>query len=160
MVDTVTISRREAFSFTLARKLLAHYKATPLHLDMRSVLDKIAESLEGEVTIEPDASTWEACPRGPGADRSRSLGAAGVVHRAEGGSPGHILVGDGRHGTGIPLPVPAGVREQTVDIGVPVGQPAEGLWDQHSALEEVAATGRLVQEGGEDHIHHLPAVVL
>ena len=50
----VSISRREAFSFALARKLLVHYEGTPLHLDMRSVLDKIAESLEGDVTIEPD----------------------------------------------------------------------------------------------------------
>lgn len=50
----VRISRREAFSFALARKLLAHYEGTPLHLDMRSVLDKIAESLEGDITIEPD----------------------------------------------------------------------------------------------------------
>ena len=50
----VRISRKEAFSFGLARKLLAHYEGTPLHLDMRSVLDKIAESMEGEVTIEPD----------------------------------------------------------------------------------------------------------
>ena len=50
----VTISRREAFSFALARKLLSNYEGTPLHLDMRSVLDKIAESLEGDVTIEPD----------------------------------------------------------------------------------------------------------
>ena len=48
------ISRKEAFSFGLARKLLAHYEGTPLHLDMRSVLDKIAESLEHDVTIEPD----------------------------------------------------------------------------------------------------------
>ncbi len=39
----VSISRREAFSFALARRLLAHYEGTPLHLDMRSVLDKIAE---------------------------------------------------------------------------------------------------------------------
>ncbi len=46
----VRISRREAFSFALARKLLAHYEGTPLHLDMRAVLDKIAESLEGEVS--------------------------------------------------------------------------------------------------------------
>ena len=38
----ISISRREAFSFALARKLLAHYEGTPLHLDMRSVLDKIA----------------------------------------------------------------------------------------------------------------------
>jgi len=50
----VTITRREAFSFGLARKLLAHYEGTPLHLDMRSVLDKIAESLAGDITIEPD----------------------------------------------------------------------------------------------------------
>jgi predicted DNA-binding transcriptional regulator YafY len=49
----VSITRREAFSFALARKLLAHYEDTPLHLDMRSVLDKIAESLEGDITIEP-----------------------------------------------------------------------------------------------------------
>ena len=48
------ISRREAFSFALARKLLAHYEATPLHMDMRAVLDKIAESLEGDISIEPD----------------------------------------------------------------------------------------------------------
>ena len=50
----VRISRREAFSFALARKLLAHYEATPLHMDMRAVLDKIAESLEGDISIEPD----------------------------------------------------------------------------------------------------------
>jgi len=50
----VSITRREAFSFGLARKLLAHYEGTPLHLDMRSVLDKIAESLAGDITIEPD----------------------------------------------------------------------------------------------------------
>ena len=35
----VRISRKEAFSFGLARKLLAHYEGTPLHLDMRSVLE-------------------------------------------------------------------------------------------------------------------------
>ena len=28
---------------TRARKLLAHYEGTPLHLDMQSVLDKIAQ---------------------------------------------------------------------------------------------------------------------
>ena len=49
----VTISRKEAFSFGLARKLLAHYEGTPLHLEMRSVMDKISESLEGDITIEP-----------------------------------------------------------------------------------------------------------
>ena len=55
----VTITRQEAFSFGLARKLLAHYEGTPIHLDMRAVLDKIAESLAGDVTIEPDwLSDW------------------------------------------------------------------------------------------------------
>ncbi len=32
----VRISRKEAFNFALARKLLGHYGATTLHLDMRS----------------------------------------------------------------------------------------------------------------------------
>ena len=50
----VNISRKEAFSFGPARKLLAHDEGTPLHLDMKAVLDKIAASLEGEVTLEPD----------------------------------------------------------------------------------------------------------
>ena len=31
-----------------------HYEGTPLHLDMCSVLDKIAESLVGEITVELD----------------------------------------------------------------------------------------------------------
>ena len=49
------ISRREDFSFALARKLLAHYEATPLHMDMRAVLGRdLAESLEGDISIEPD----------------------------------------------------------------------------------------------------------
>jgi len=80
----VRISRKEAFSFGLARKLLAHYEGTPLHLDPPSpsatarracgrcwTADRretgcpqgsnvakrsgnIAESLEGDITIEPD----------------------------------------------------------------------------------------------------------
>ena len=32
-LSPVRISRKEAFSFALARKLLVHYEATPLHLD-------------------------------------------------------------------------------------------------------------------------------
>ena len=33
-LSPVTITRREVFSFGLARKLLAQYEGTPLHLDM------------------------------------------------------------------------------------------------------------------------------
>ena len=58
----MNISRKEAFSFGLARKLLAHYEGTPLHLDMKAVLDKIAESLEGDVSLEPDPSPPSATP--------------------------------------------------------------------------------------------------
>ena len=46
--------RLNSINDPLARKLLAQFEGTPLHLDMRSVLDKIAESLEGDITIEPD----------------------------------------------------------------------------------------------------------
>ncbi len=50
----VNISRREVFSFGLARKLLAQYEGTPLHMAMKAVLDKIAVFLEGEATREPE----------------------------------------------------------------------------------------------------------
>jgi hypothetical protein len=36
------------------RKLLAVFEGTPLDMDMRSVLAKIAESLEGEISVEPE----------------------------------------------------------------------------------------------------------
>ena len=45
MLPPVRISRKEAFRFGLARKLLAHYEGPRLHLDMRSVLEKIAASV-------------------------------------------------------------------------------------------------------------------
>jgi len=48
------ISRKEAFGFALARKLLSAFEGTPLDLEMRAVLGKIAESLEGEISVEPE----------------------------------------------------------------------------------------------------------
>jgi hypothetical protein len=42
----VNLSRREVFSFSLARKMLHAFEGTPLEMDMRSTLDKIAASLE------------------------------------------------------------------------------------------------------------------
>ena len=50
----VRLSRKEAFSFALVQKLLAVFEGTPLDMDMRSVLAKIAESLEGEISVEPE----------------------------------------------------------------------------------------------------------
>ena len=48
----VRISRKEAFGFALARKLLSAFEGTPLDMEMRSVLGKIAESLEGEISVD------------------------------------------------------------------------------------------------------------
>ena len=47
-------SCKEAFGFALARRLLVAFEGTPLHLEMRSVLGKIAESMEGEISVEAE----------------------------------------------------------------------------------------------------------
>ena len=48
---------REVFSFSIARRLLERFEGTPLELDMRSVLAKIAESLEGTVSLNVESVT-------------------------------------------------------------------------------------------------------
>jgi len=53
----VELSQREVFSFSVARKLLEGFEGTPLELDMRSVLGKIAESLQGTVSVELESLT-------------------------------------------------------------------------------------------------------
>ena len=53
----MNLSRREVFSFSLARKMLHAFKGTPLEMDMRSTLDKIAASLEGTFAVSFDALT-------------------------------------------------------------------------------------------------------
>jgi predicted DNA-binding transcriptional regulator YafY len=53
----VQLTCQEIFSFSIARKLLSHFVGTPLELDMRSVLGKIAESLEGTVSLDVEALT-------------------------------------------------------------------------------------------------------
>jgi len=53
----VNLSRREIFSFSLARKMLHGVEGTPLEMDMRSTLDKIAGSLEGAFAVSLDALT-------------------------------------------------------------------------------------------------------
>ena len=56
-LPTVNLSRREVFSFSLARKMLHAFEGTPLEMDMRSTLDKIAGSLEGKFAVSLDALT-------------------------------------------------------------------------------------------------------
>jgi predicted DNA-binding transcriptional regulator YafY len=53
----VELTRREVFSFSFARKLLERFEGTPLELDMRSVLAKIADSLRGTVSLGVESLT-------------------------------------------------------------------------------------------------------
>jgi predicted DNA-binding transcriptional regulator YafY len=53
----VELTRREVFSFSIARKLLERFEGTPLELDMRSVLAKIADSLRGTVSLGVESLT-------------------------------------------------------------------------------------------------------
>ena len=53
----VELTRKEVFSFSIARKLLEGFEGTPLELDMRSVMGKIAESLQGTVSVELESLT-------------------------------------------------------------------------------------------------------
>jgi predicted DNA-binding transcriptional regulator YafY len=55
----VELTRREVFSFSIARKLLERFEGTPLELDMRSVLAKIADSLRGTVSLDIESLTDE-----------------------------------------------------------------------------------------------------
>ena len=53
-LSPVRLSRMEAFSFALVQSFWPSSRARPLTWDMRSVLAKIAESLEGEISMEPE----------------------------------------------------------------------------------------------------------
>ena len=53
----IELTRREVFSFFIARKLLERFEGTPLALDMRSVLSKIADSLRGTVSLDLESLT-------------------------------------------------------------------------------------------------------
>jgi predicted DNA-binding transcriptional regulator YafY len=53
----VELTQREVFSFSIARKLLERFEGTPLEMDMRSVLAKIAESLQGSVSLDVESLT-------------------------------------------------------------------------------------------------------
>jgi predicted DNA-binding transcriptional regulator YafY len=55
----VELTQREVFSFSIARKLLEGFEGTPLQMDMRSVLAKIADSLQGAVSLDLESLTDE-----------------------------------------------------------------------------------------------------
>jgi predicted DNA-binding transcriptional regulator YafY len=53
----VELTQREVFTFSIARKLLERFEGTPLEMDMRSVLAKIADSLQGSVSLDVESLT-------------------------------------------------------------------------------------------------------
>jgi proteasome accessory factor B len=53
----VELTQREVFTFSIARKLLERFEGTPLEMDMRSVLAKIGESLQGTVAFDLESLT-------------------------------------------------------------------------------------------------------
>lgn len=57
LLKPVTLNQREVFAFSVASRMLQPFKGTPLEMDLRSLFDKIARSLEGTVTLAADALT-------------------------------------------------------------------------------------------------------
>ncbi len=53
----VQVSRKEVFAFSIAKKLIERFKGTPLDMDMQSVLKKIGDSLEGNITLDAGSMT-------------------------------------------------------------------------------------------------------
>ena len=53
----VRVRPEEVFSFFIARKLLTAFTGTPMELGMRSVMEKMAESMQGFVTVDLEAMT-------------------------------------------------------------------------------------------------------
>jgi predicted DNA-binding transcriptional regulator YafY len=53
----VQLTRREVFSFSIARKMPERFEGTPLEMDMRSVMGKIADSLEGTISLDVESLT-------------------------------------------------------------------------------------------------------
>ena len=53
----VQLNRKDIFAFSITRKLLEGFRGTPLEMDMQSLFAKIAESLEGKITMDPGVLT-------------------------------------------------------------------------------------------------------
>jgi proteasome accessory factor B len=51
-LPAMQLSRKEVFAFSVASRLLERFEGTPLELDVRSVLGKIADSMQGSITVD------------------------------------------------------------------------------------------------------------
>ena len=53
----VSLSQREVFAFSVGSRLAAAFHGTPLEMDMQSAFKKIAQSMEGKVTLQLESLT-------------------------------------------------------------------------------------------------------
>lgn len=51
-LPAVTLSRRQLFGFSIARRVLAAYRGTPFEKEMVTALDRVASQIEGPVTVD------------------------------------------------------------------------------------------------------------
>jgi proteasome accessory factor B len=58
-LPAVELSKKEVFAFSVARRILAPFRGTPLEMDLESVFRKIADSLEGTVSVDLESLTEE-----------------------------------------------------------------------------------------------------
>lgn len=56
-LPALKLERREVFALGIAQKLIGAFRGTPLEREMRSALARVAESLEGRVSIRPELLT-------------------------------------------------------------------------------------------------------
>lgn len=56
-VPAVKLDRREVFALGIARKVMAAFRGTPLEAEMQSAMARVAETLEGHISLEPAAMT-------------------------------------------------------------------------------------------------------
>jgi len=56
-VPAVKLDRREVFALGIARKVMAAFRGTPMEADMQSALARMAQTMEGHVSLEPAAMT-------------------------------------------------------------------------------------------------------
>lgn len=103
----VTLNQREVFAFSVATRMLQPFRGTPLEMDLHSLFDKIARSLEGKVTFSADAMTdhvsileEDYVPM----DRDRWVEVAGFIERGQTVRMRYVtFAGEAKSYTALPL---------------------------------------------------------
>jgi len=82
----VSLNQREVFAFSVASRMLQPFRGTPLEMDLQSLFDKIARSLEGRVTLSAEALTEHVTILGEDyvpLNRDRWVELAAIIERGQ-----------------------------------------------------------------------------